>query len=131
MTTLDEKPSTATWTPACRLDRLIPGRGVAVLLPGGAQAAVFLLTDGTLRSVGNVDPFAHAAVLSRGIVGDRAGEPTVASPLLKQVFSLETGRCLDDTAVGVPVHPVALRDGVVLVGPATDVVGVTSGCVSG
>lgn len=120
MTALDDRPDTRTWTPACALDRLTPGRGVAVLLPGGVQAAVFLLTDGALHAVGNVDPFSGAAVLSRGLVGDRAGEPTVASPLLKQVFSLRTGRCLDDADVGVPVHPVDVVAGVVHVGAAAD-----------
>jgi nitrite reductase (NADH) small subunit len=45
-------------------------------------------------------------VLSRGIVGDRGGRVTVASPLLKQAFSLEDGSCLDDPRVSVPVYPV-------------------------
>ena len=61
--------------------------------------------------IGNIDPFSGAAVLSRGIVGDRGGEPTVASPLHKQVFSLASGRCLDDPAVAVPTYPVRLNDG--------------------
>lgn len=101
------------WTSACPLSHLIPGRGVAVLLRGGEQAALFLLDDGTLRAVGNFDPFGRAAVLSRGIVGDRSGEPTVASPLLKQVFSLDDGRCLDDPSVRLPVYDVRVWAGVV------------------
>ncbi len=60
---------------------------------------LFRLADGSLRAVGNIDPVARAAVMSRGLVGDRHGEPTVASPLLKQVFSLVDGRCLDDASV--------------------------------
>lgn len=118
MTALDDRPATATtWTAACPLERLIPGRGVAVLRPDGTQVAVFLLTTGALHAVGNVDPFSGAAVLSRGLVGDRSGEPTVASPLLKQVFSLRTGCCLDDDERAVAVHEVRVDDGVVLVGP--------------
>lgn len=74
---------------------LIPNRGVGVLLPGGAQAALFRLDDGTLRAVGNIDPFSGAAVMSRGIVGDRAGRATVQSPIKKQAFALDDGRCLD------------------------------------
>lgn len=115
MTTLDVRP--VTWTTACPLARLTPGRGVAVLLPDGRQAAVFLLTDGGVHAVDNIDPFSGAAVLSRGLVGDRAGVPTVASPLLKQVFSLPTGVCLDDAGVAVAVHEVRVVDGVVQVGP--------------
>lgn len=101
------------WTSACPLSRLIPGLGVAVLLRGGEQVALFLLDDGSLRAVGNIDPFGRAAVMSRGLVGDRSGEPTVASPLLKQVFSLVDGRCLDDDVVRVPVYDVRVWAGVV------------------
>ncbi|MGV0836977.1 nitrite reductase small subunit NirD [Mycolicibacterium thermoresistibile] len=101
------------WTPACPLASLLAGRGVAVLLPGGAQVALFLLSDGTLAAVGNIDPFGRAAVMSRGIVGDRRGEPTVASPLGKQVFSLIDGRCLDDESRALPVYDVRVVDGIV------------------
>ncbi|MFD2122434.1 nitrite reductase (NAD(P)H) small subunit, partial [Streptomyces cirratus] len=34
------------------------------------------------------------------------GRPFVASPLLKQRFDLESGRCLDDDAVAVRTYPV-------------------------
>lgn len=116
MTVIDT-PGTATsttgWTSACRLDYLIPGRGVAVLLKGGQQAALFLVEDGTLFAVGNIDPFGRAAVMSRGIVGDRGGIPVIASPLLKQTFSLIDGRCLDDEGVALPVYAVRVLDGVV------------------
>jgi nitrite reductase (NADH) small subunit len=61
-----------------------------------------------VHAIGNVDPFSGAAVLSRGIVGDRGGVPTVASPVYKQVFSLVDGRCLDDPAVRVEVYEVAV-----------------------
>ncbi len=118
MTALDFRPDTVAWTPACRLEQLIPGRGVAVLLPDGTQVAVFLLTDASLHAVSNVDPFSGAAVLSRGLVGDRRGEPTVASPLLKQVFSLRTGVCLDESSMVIDVFEVQVIDGVVQVGSA-------------
>jgi nitrite reductase (NADH) small subunit len=52
-------------------------------------------------------------VLSRGIVGDRRGRSTVASPIYKQVFELATGICLDDPTVSVPTYPVRLVGGVV------------------
>jgi nitrite reductase (NADH) small subunit len=122
MTVLVDRPTnanvaTSAWTKACRLDSLLPGRGVAVLLPGGEQAALFLLTDGTLAAVSNIDPFGRAAVMSRGITGDRRGEPTVASPLLKQAFSLRDGRCLDDESHALTVYDVRVADGIVEVAP--------------
>lgn len=105
------------WTTACAYDFLLPCRGVGVLLPGGAQAALFRLEDGTLYAVGNVDPFCGAAVMSRGIVGDRAGRATVQSPLKKQTFALDDGACLDDPEVFLPVYVTRVtRDGDVQVG---------------
>lgn len=89
-----------------------PEQGAAVLLPDGTSAAVFLLHDGSVHAVGNLDPFYGAPVICHGIVGDRAGSPTVASPLGKQVFCLRTGRCLDDPAVSLPVFDTLVTDGV-------------------
>ena len=106
------------WETVCLLDRLLPERGSAALLAAGGepvQVALFRMRD-VVHAIGNVDPFSGAAVLSRGIVGDRAGVPTVASPVYKQVFSLVTGECLDDAAVRVPVYPVRTTDGWLQVG---------------
>jgi nitrite reductase (NADH) small subunit len=103
------------WTPVCGFDRLTPERGAAAIF-GSLQVALFRLHDGTVRAIGNVDPFSGAAVLSRGIVGDRSGEPTVASPVYKQVFSLVDGRCLDDGGVTVTSYPTRIEDGTVHVG---------------
>ncbi|MEU9985153.1 nitrite reductase small subunit NirD [Streptomyces sp. NPDC050856] len=95
-----------TWLPICDASLLTPGRGMAALLPGGDQAALFRDRAGRLYAIGNRDPFTGAQVLSRGLLGSAAGRPFVASPLLKQRFDLETGRCLDDEEVSVPVFPV-------------------------
>jgi nitrite reductase (NADH) small subunit len=108
---------TTTWVVVCPYERLQPERGVAVLLPDGRQAAVFRTHDGALHAVDNMDPFSGAAVLSRGIVGDRAGVPVVVSPVYKQGFDLRTGRCVEDEAVAVAVYRVRVDDGTVLVGP--------------
>ena len=104
-----------TWDIVCPYHRLEPERGVAALV-GGTPVALFRLHDGTLRAIGNVDPFTGASVLSRGIVGSRGEAPTVASPLHKQVYDLRTGVCLDAPEVRVPVYPVRLRAGLVEVG---------------
>ena len=88
------------WTPICTIDRLTPDRGVAALVDG-QRVAVFLLATGELYALDNHDPCSGANVLSRGLVGDIDGIPTVASPVYKQRFDLRTGRCVDDDAVGV------------------------------
>lgn len=89
------------WLRVCSGERLRAGRGVAVLLPDGGQAAVFRDRAGTLYAIDNVDPFTGAAVLSRGLLGAGPSGPYVASPLLKQRFDLTTGRCLDEETAGV------------------------------
>lgn len=104
------------WVRACPVELLLPGRGAAVLLPEDAQAAVFLLPSGMLYAVDNLDPYAGAAVMSRGLTGDRDGEPTVASPLLKQRFSLRTGEALDDPGIRLSTYAVRVLGGTVLVG---------------
>jgi nitrite reductase (NADH) small subunit len=104
------------WTTACAYDFLIPNRGVGVLLPDGAQVALFKLDDGSLHAVGNIDPFSGAAVMSRGIVGDRGGRPTVQTPIKKQAFALDEGACLDDPDVALPVYPTRIVDGSVEIG---------------
>ncbi len=109
MTLIDDRKeldaqSDSEWTSACSYDRLLPCRGVAVLLPDNAQVALFRLDDGALHAVSNIDPFSGAAVMSRGIVGDRAGRACVQSPIKKQAFALDDGACLDDPAVSLPVY---------------------------
>ncbi|MET7732648.1 nitrite reductase small subunit NirD [Streptomyces sp. NPDC005402] len=94
------------WFAVCELARLLPGRGVAALLPDGHQAALFRDRAGNLYAVDNRDPFSGAAVLSRGLTGSLQGRPFVASPLLKQRFDLETGQCLDDESVRITTYEV-------------------------
>lgn len=103
-------------TAVCALDRLQANRGMATLLPDGTQVAVFRTGDDELFALSNVDPFSGAAVLSRGIVGDRGGVPVAVSPVYKQAFDLRTGVCVDDPTVSVRTFPVRLdADGTILV----------------
>jgi nitrite reductase (NADH) small subunit len=104
-----------TWTAVCRVSVLQPNRGVAALLPDGTQVAVFRTNDNEVFALSNMDPFSQAAVLSRGIVGDRGGVPVAVSPVYKQAFDLRTGVCVDDPDVSVAVYSVRLENGTVLV----------------
>ncbi len=103
------------WTQICAYERLQPERGVAALIDG-VPVAIFRTHDGTLYALDNLDPCSGASVLSRGIVGSRAGAPTVSSPMHKQAFDLRTGECLDQPGVRVRTFPVRCRSGVVEVG---------------
>ncbi|MFE9043948.1 nitrite reductase small subunit NirD [Streptomyces sp. NPDC012421] len=106
MTSVELCHSPDAWMAVCEEARLTPGRGLAALLPDGRQAAVFRDRAGRAYAIDNRDPFTGAQVLSRGLIGTADGRPFVASPLLKQRFDLETGRCLDDDEVTVAVYPV-------------------------
>ena len=99
-----------SWRPICRADQIPVERGICALVDG-QQVALFRTADGELFALNNQDPFSGAMVLSRGIVGDRAGEPTVTSPMFKQAFALRTGRCLDDDSVSVAAFPVRAHEG--------------------
>ena len=110
MTLLDDAKDVQVWTAACAYDRLLPGRGAGVLLPDGVQVALFRLDDGSLWAIGNVDPFSGAAVMSRGIVGDRSGRACVQSPIKKHAFALDDGSCLDDAGVTLPVYRTRISD---------------------
>lgn len=107
----------AGWVRVCRVDDLLVERGAAALI-GDRQIALFRTFDGRLYATDQIDPFSGAAIMSRGIVGDRAGVPTVASPMYKQVFDLRTGGCLDTQGKdpqSLAVYPVAVAEGDVLV----------------
>ncbi|MFE6235645.1 nitrite reductase (NAD(P)H) small subunit [Cellulosimicrobium sp. NPDC057862] len=110
----------------CALDDLDPERGAGALL-GDTQVAVFRLADGTVRAVQQRDPYSGANVMSRGLVGTHrvTGDDglerdvdTVTTPMLKQVWDVDTGEVLD--AGGKDRRPLAVfaaevRDGRVLV----------------
>ena len=100
------------WVEICDYDAIYPDTGVCALIEGN-QVAVFRLSDGNLHAVSNHDPFSGANVLSRGIVGDRGGEPKIASPIYKQTFNLRTGVCNEDADVRLAVYRVRRRSGVV------------------
>ena len=104
-------PAGADWRDACAISDVPIGRGVCALF-GARQIAIFRPGPAEeIFALDNFDPFSKASVLSRGIVGDRAGVLKVASPIFKQNFDLRTGACLDDATVRVTAYPARVRDG--------------------
>lgn len=104
-------PEEPLWVDVCALEDVIPGTGVAAMLFGEQIALVRPRADEAVYALSNFDPFSRAFVVARGIVGDRAGEPKIASPIYKQSFSLLTGECLDDADVRLPVYRVRVVSG--------------------
>ena len=110
----------ADWIDVCGVDDITPDTGVAVLL-GELQIAIVRVGDGDdqIFAVGNYDPFSHAFVIARGIVGDRGGVPKIASPIFKHSFDLTSGQCLDDANVRLPWYPTRVREGRVSISVAS------------
>ena len=107
----------STMVPVCRLDRLVPERGAAVLVHG-TQLALFRVADpdtgeDRVHAVSHLDPFSGAHVMARGIVGSSGERVTVASPMYKQVFDLATGACLTEPDVRLQVWPTRIVEGLV------------------
>ena len=108
------------WVRVCRYEEVLPERPVAALI-GRRQVAVVRLNDGSVRAVDNRDPFSHAQVMARGIVGNRGEVAILVSPMHKQAFDLQSGCCLDDARVQLQVHDVRVYGGCIEVAVTSDV----------
>lgn len=107
------------WTYVCALTDIIPNTGVCAKV-GDEQVAVFRVMspageDEGVYALSNHDLRSGANVLSRGLVGDVAGELVVASPVYKNHYSLKTGCCLEDAAFDIRTFAVRVADGLVFV----------------
>ena len=106
-------------TPVLDFDALPENRAVCVLVQG-EQVALVRTGQGDVYAVGNFDPIGQAMVMSRGIVGSRAGRDVLVSPLHKQAYDLQTGQCLDADGHRLHVHEVRVVAGTVHVALAED-----------
>jgi len=106
------------WRDVCAIDDVLPGTGVAALIDG-EQIAIIRTRDGLFAALSNFDPFSNAFVIARGIVGDRAGVPKIASPIYKQNFNLQTGECMDDPSVRLATFAIRVVAGRIQVSVAT------------
>lgn len=102
------------WLNVCSVDDLQKDSGICAWV-NGEQVAIFYVQN-TVYAVNNFDPFGNANVLSRGVIGDLKGQIVVASPLYKQHFNLQTGVCLEDENVVLPVYASRIENGAVQIG---------------
>ncbi|MBQ4832548.1 nitrite reductase small subunit NirD [Pseudoalteromonas sp. MMG010] len=105
-----------SWHNIGSLNDLVKNSGVCALV-NEQQIAVFFIPDtpNEVYAIGNYDPIGKANVLSRGIVGSQGEKLVVASPLYKQHFCLDTGECLQDTAMSVPSYSTKIEQGCVFI----------------
>ncbi|CUY30437.1 Nitrite reductase [NAD(P)H] small subunit [Serratia marcescens] len=101
------------WITVCPVADILPGTGVCALI-GDRQVAVFRpYADEQVFAISNIDPFAQASVLSRGLIAEHQGELWVTSPLKKQRFRLYDGHCLEDDSRSVASFTSRVVDGIV------------------
>lgn len=92
------------WQTVCHLNDLIPHSGVAAKVNDAQLALYYLPESDRIFAIDNYCPFANANVLSRGIFGDLQGKLVIASPVYKQHFCLDTGKCLEDESVSINTY---------------------------
>ncbi len=105
------------WLTVCNVADLQPHSGVCALIEK-THIAIFWMPglneadkmDTQIYATGNFDPIGKANVLSRGLIGDINDQPVVASPLYKQHFNLQTGVCLEDESVKIPVYAIRVEN---------------------
>jgi len=99
----------------CTQSDLVENSGVCALI-NEEQIALFYIPSSEQKvfAISNWDPIGKANVLSRGIIGDLQGKVVVASPLYKQHFDLNSGKCLEDENESVKTYSVILEGDKVL-----------------
>ena len=101
------------WHPVCTLESILPATGVCAWI-ADQQVALFRPgADETVYALSNIDPFAQASVLSRGLIAEHQQALWVASPLKKQRFRLCDGQCMEDPDYSVPAWPARVQNGIV------------------
>jgi nitrite reductase (NADH) small subunit len=103
----------SNWTSVCQLNDIAPATGVCALV-NGKHVAIFRPHDNeALFAIDNIDPFAKASVLSRGLICEHDRQLWVASPLKKQRFNLVTGQCLENDLVSLATYKVRVKKDVI------------------
>jgi nitrite reductase (NADH) small subunit len=102
--------SATGWHRVCAVDELEPSWGEAALV-AGRQVALFRTAPGEVFAVAQEDPATGAFVMARGILGSRGTRPTIASPLHKEVYDLETGECFGNAELRLDTFATRIADG--------------------
>ncbi len=100
----------AAWHRVCAVNELEPAWGEAALV-AGRQVALFRTAAGEVFAVAQEDPATGAMVMARGILGSRGARPTIASPLHKEVYDLETGECFGNPGLRLPTFTTRIDEG--------------------
>ncbi|WAH98334.1 nitrite reductase small subunit NirD [Arthrobacter sp. MMS18-M83] len=103
-------PAASGWHRVCPLDELEVAWGEAALIDG-VQVALFRVDPEKVYAVAQQDPATLANVMARGITGSRGSRPTIASPLHKEVYDLQTGECYSNPELRLAAFKTRMVDG--------------------
>lgn len=104
------------WIKAAKVDDF-PQNGGACVKFNDTQIAVFNFTlKNEWYACQNLCPHKLQMAISRGLIGDKNGEPKVACPFHKKSFSLKTGENMNGEEYCLDTYPVKVEDGYVYVG---------------
>ncbi len=102
-----------SWFNAGRIESFPQDGGMAIEY-GDTQIAIFHHAHkDKWYATQNMCPHKHDMILSRGLLGEKAGEPKVACPLHKKQFSLESGACLSGDDLHIATFEVRVENGFV------------------
>lgn len=103
--------SLTAWSDVCARQELETNWGEAAVIDD-AQVALFAFDDDTVCATAQSCPSTGAHVMSRGITGskiiDGSQVLTIACPLHKEVFRLDTGECVSGDTPALQVYPVTI-----------------------
>jgi nitrite reductase (NADH) small subunit len=116
MTNEIEQLKNISWIKVCPTDSIPENEGGCVKVKD-KQIAIFNFTKtGEWFATDNLCPHKMQMILSRGMLGDQAGEPKVACPYHKKTFSLHTGECLSGEDYSIKTYPVKVEQNQVFIG---------------
>lgn len=105
--------STTSMVSVCTTGDLEPGWGEAAWV-NGTQVAMYRTESDQFYATSHHCPGSGAKVMARGILGDKTiggtRVPTIACPLHKEVYRLDTGACISAPSAALPIFAVHRLD---------------------
>jgi nitrite reductase (NADH) small subunit len=103
------------WKKVCTVAD-VPENGGTCVMVDDKQIAIFNFSrTEKWYATDNMCPHKKQMILSRGMIGDQAGEPKVACPFHKKTFSLENGSCLSGEDYKINTYPIKVESGEVYI----------------
>jgi nitrite reductase (NADH) small subunit len=103
------------WIKVCSTKDILENGGSCVKVLD-EQIAIFNFNYNQWYAVQNMCPHKKQFVLSRGLIGEDEGEPKIACPLHKNLFSLKTGKHLQgNSEYQLKTYPIRIQDDEILI----------------